>query len=495
MDMSKTSDEKSDQLMAFLQNVPLFSNLSTEDLARICGMAERVDLEIGEELFAEGSPGNRAYVIVSGELEIVKVSGTRQVLLALRGPGEVIGEMALLQDRPRMASVLARQPTRLLAIEREQLQELRHTSPSAAEAMFYTVLERWRTTQSRMQQSEKMAQLGTLTAGIAHELNNPAAAVKRGAEQLSDAMAELATTFTQLSQLGLTDAQWQFWQKLSNHAREQGERPPELDAISRSDLEYELEEWLEDRGVEDAWEYASVLVNLNFSDKELQELADHFEPEQMAVVLRWLENSYTVYGLFAEMNQGATRISAIVKSLKTYSYLDQAPVQMVDLHQGIDDTLLILGHKLKSGPSVRRQYEPDLPKIMGYGSELNQVWTNILDNAIDALSDKPPGEGVITIRTQSEGDWVIIEIEDNGPGIPEDIQSRIFDPFFTTKPPGVGTGLGLDISYNIVVNKHRGDIKVESEPGRTCFQIWLPFDFEECVLPFERTKRQPVTGG
>ncbi len=487
--MSDIPAEKQGRMFEFLKNVPLFSNLSDEDLVRICGMVSRERLEPGEKLFAEGSHGHQAYVIEEGELEIVKISGTRSVLLALRRPGEVIGEMALLEDKPRMAGAVARIATVVIAIEREQLQDLMRTSPSAAEAMYYNVLERWRSTQSRVQQSEKMAQLGTLTAGIAHELNNPAAAVKRGAEQLSSAMLELSDTFSQLSQLGLTTEQWEYWRKLSDHAQQQGAMPPELDALTRSDREYELEEWLEDNGVEDAWEYAPALVNLNFSEDELEELLNQFEPQKLAIVLRWLDNAYNTYSLFAEMNQGATRISGIVKALKTYSYLDQAPVQMVDLHRGIDDTLLILNHKLKSGPSVRREYDPDVPKINGYGSELNQVWTNILDNAIDALKDMPAGEGLITISSQVQGDWVILEFEDNGPGIPADIQSRVFEPFFTTKPPGVGTGMGLDISYNIVVNKHRGDIKLESEPGRTRFQIWLPFDFEECVLPFEREKK------
>jgi signal transduction histidine kinase len=487
--MSEATGKTESRIVAFLKNVPLFSNLPEEDLVRICEMATRVSLAPGEELFAEGSPGDSAYVIESGELEIVKVSGTRSVLLALRSSGEVIGEMALLQDRPRMASAVARTAVELITIGREQLQELRYTSPTAAEAMFYTVLQRWRSTESKMRQSEKMAQLGTLTAGIAHELNNPAAAVKRGAEQLADAMSELTATFSMLSKLGLSDDQWDLWQRLSSKAKAQAERPPELDALSRSDREYELEEWLEDQGVEDAWEYASGLVNLSLSQEELEQMVAGFEAAQLPVVLRWLDNTYNTYGLFAEMNQGATRISGIVKGLKTYSYLDQAPVQMVDLQQGIDDTLLILNFKLKSGPSVRREYDPDLPKIMGYGSELNQVWTNILDNAIDALKEMPPGEGLITIRTQQQNEWAIVEIEDNGPGIPADIQERVFEPFFTTKPPGVGSGQGLDISYNIVVNKHRGDIRLESKPGQTCFQIWLPFDFENCVLPFERKKK------
>jgi signal transduction histidine kinase len=177
-----------------------------------------------------------------------------------------------------------------------------------------------------------------------------------------------------------------------------------------------------------------------------------------------------VYNLLAEIGQGATRISEIVKALSSYSYLDQAPVQAVDIHRGLDNTLLIVQHKLKQGISVRREYMPNLPKIEAYGSELNQVWTNIIDNAADAMG----GHGTIIIRTWLEGEWVIVEIEDNGPGIPAEIQSKLFDPFFTTKAPGHGTGLGLDISYKIIVHKHRGDIKVFSEPGQTRFQVWLP---------------------
>ena len=176
----------------------------------------------------------------------------------------------------------------------------------------------------------------------------------------------------------------------------------------------------------------------------------------------------------SEIGSGAKRISDIVKALKSYSYLDQAPVQSVDLHEGLDDTLVILQHKLKSGIEVRREYAADLPKIEAYGSELNQVWTNLIDNAADAVGDT----GRITLRTYLDGDKVTVEIEDNGPGIPEEIQSRIFDSFFTTKPPGKGTGLGLDISYNIVVHKHRGDIKLFSEPGKTRFLVELPLNFD-----------------
>ncbi|MFN2188818.1 MAG: sensor histidine kinase [Candidatus Promineifilaceae bacterium] len=466
----------------FLKKVPFFANLPDEDLETLCQMLERVELKEGEELFAEGSKGDRAYIIENGELEIIKASGSRNVLLAVRGRGDVIGEMSLVDNSPRMASVRAHTDVSLITIHHEQLTHLLSTSNTAAEAMFYTVLARWRNTESKLRQSEKMATLGTMTAGIAHELNNPSAAVKRGAEQLELAMTELTMTYVALSKADLTDEQRYSIQRLAIHCQSQAGAPPEMDALARSDKEYELEEWLDDNGVEDAWELAPSLAEMDYSDEDLALLVEDFESDQMGLIIRWLVATYHTYNLFAELRQGAERISGIVKALKTYSYLDQAPVQEVDIHRGLDDTLLILNHKLKSGPTVKREYDEDLPSIYGYGSELNQVWTNLIDNAADALAEKPAGEGVITLRTSHDDNWIVVEVEDNGPGIPPEVKGRIFDPFFTTKPPGEGTGLGLDISYNIVVSKHRGEIKVDSEPGRTTFKVWLPINFEEATV-------------
>ncbi len=455
----------------FLKQVPLFADLPEADLRRLCQVTVEVRLSAGEELFAEGSAGDRAYVIVEGQLDVVKTSSGREVLLAVHGPKAVIGEMALLEDQPRMATVRARTASALLAIHKEQFDDLLSTSPSAVRTMFYTVLARWRATEAMLRQSEKMAQLGTLTAGVAHELNNPAAAVQRAAGQLQTALAQASVAQSHLNQETFTDAQRQALEKLAGHAQKQAPEPRRLDPLGRSDLEQSLERWLEGRKVLDAWELAPALVDLGYDARGLEELAAPFAPDQLAIVLRWLVATYETHRLVHEVGQGTSRISEIVKALKSYSYLDQAPVQSVDIHEGLNNTLLILQHKLKAGIGVRREYAADLPKIEGYGSELNQVWTNLIDNAADALEGRG---GTIILRTRREGQGIAVEVEDDGPGSPLEIQPRIFDAFFTTKPPGHGTGLGLNITYNIVVHRHRGEIKVTSQPGKTCFSVWLP---------------------
>jgi predicted CoA-binding protein/signal transduction histidine kinase len=467
----------------FLKKIPLFADLPDSDLERICEIVDELELEAGELLFSEGSNGDTAYVIKEGQLQILKSVGEREVLLAVRNSGEVIGEMGLVEDAPRMASVRALVDTQLLAIHQTEFEELLNTSVSAARALLNTVLARWRSTEAMLRQNEKMAQLGTLTAGVAHELNNPAAAVKRSASQLQAAMAEYELAQDNVIRTNPTEEQRAALRKLAEIAHAQAARPPEMDAMARSDREYALEEWLEDHGVEDAWELAPALVDVDLKDDDLNTLKEQFTPQQIAPVAGWLSAVYRVHNLLVENGQGAGRISEIIKALKSYSYLDQAPVQQVDIHEGLDSTLVILRSKLKEGISVRRDYSSDLPEIQAYGSELNQVWTNILDNAADALIEHgtfdPDAPPEIVIHTRKEGNWVVVEIQDNGVGIPQEIVHRIFDPFFTTKPPGKGTGLGLDISYNIVANKHRGDLRVYSQPGLTTFQILLPHSFDQ----------------
>lgn len=455
-----------------LKNVPLFHGLDQEDLDRISQSIEIVTISKGKELFHEGDEGDRAYIIKQGEVEIIKDSHGREVLLAVQSEGSVIGEMALLESTPRTATARARSDAVLYTIQKKELDRLMNTSPSAMQSLFRTILGRLRENQVHLSQSEKMAQLGTLTAGVAHELNNPAAAVRRSADQLIDATKKLDAAYAHISRLGFDDQQWQILNSLAEKAHKSADSPPEMDALTRNDMEAEIENWLDDHGISEAWQLAPNLVNLQFNEKELAFLAEEFPAELLTCVVEWLNATYDVYSLLHELSQGSGRISVIVKSLKSYVYLDEGPVQSVNINEGLDDTLTILRSKLKSGINVKREYAQDLPELIGHGSELNQVWTNLIDNAVDALADQQDAQ--VIIRTRQESGWVVVEVEDNGPGIPEDIQPKIFDAFFTTKEPGKGTGLGLNISYNIVVQKHRGDMKVSSIPGKTCFKVMLP---------------------
>jgi len=455
----------------FLKKVPLFSELPDNDLEQLCQMVQETYLDPGNQLFAEGDVGDKAYVIKDGELEIIKRAGGREVLLDVATSGQIIGEMSLLENVPRTASVRARSASRLLVITPEQLDALFTSSPSAARSMLNTITSRWRATEAMLRQSEKMAQLGTMSAGMAHELNNPAAAAQRGAAQLRSALATTQATQLRFIEYGLTQEQLDLLSPLDKRAQKCAAEPRDLDSMARSDLEYEVETWLENRGgIDNTWELAPALSNMDYDPVSLKELCSHFTGDQLNAVLQWLVASYTAYSLLEEIQQGASRISDIVKAMKQYVYLDQAPVQKVDVHEGLDNTLLLLRGKLKAGIKVHREYDPNLPKIEAYGSELNQVWTNIIDNAVDAME----GQGELTVRTHADDDSVIVEIEDNGPGIPHDKVAKVFDPFFTTKPIGKGTGLGLNITYNIVVQKHRGDIQVTSQPGKTCFEVTLP---------------------
>lgn len=321
-----------------------------------------------------------------------------------------------------------------------------------------------------LRQSEKMATLGTLAAGIAHELNNPAAATRRAADQLQEAFGRLEQAQLLRDRVTFSEVGREILERVAHTALNAAKKPSALDPMARSDLEGQVEKWLEARAFVDSWELAPALVSAGLDPKALDEIAAKLQDEALVAAVSWIGAAFPVYSLTYEIGNGTARISEIVGALKGYSYLGQAPVQEINLQEGIDNTLIILRSKLKQGIAVKREYAPNLPRIMAHGSELNQVWTNILDNAADALG----GKGTITIRTRVSDPWAIVEIEDDGPGIPQEIQSRIFDPFFTTKELGKGTGLGLSTTYTIVRSKHQGAIDVESRPGMTRFTVKLP---------------------
>jgi signal transduction histidine kinase len=326
-----------------------------------------------------------------------------------------------------------------------------------------------------LRQSEKLATLGKLSAGMAHELNNPSAAALRGSKQLNETILNLERIQFELGEMNLSPEQRNALETYNQLIHERAKQPTYLDPLSRSDNEHELEEWLKERGISDAWELAAMLVNVGLNIDELSRLAENFNAQQFPTIINSLSHIYFTHNLLEEIGQGTGRISELVKALKSYSYLDQAPIQSIDIHEGLNDTLVMLHSELKKGITVQREFADNLPCIQAYGNELNQVWTNIIDNAISAMN----GNGKINIKTFQEGDWLVIQIKDTGPGIPEDIQTKIFDPFFTTKAPGEGTGLGLNISHNIIVQKHKGKISVHSVAGETCFEVRLPLKLEE----------------
>jgi signal transduction histidine kinase len=428
-----------------LHHVPLFAGLDEADLDRLAAKAEAVELAVGDVLFHEGEEGDRAYVVETGSLEIIKQARNREILLATQGPGAVIGEMAILQAMPRTATVRAAADSTLVAIDGDAFRELVEESTAAARSLLETMFVRWRETDAALRESEKMAQLGSLSAGVAHELNNPAAAIGRAAAQLGSALSASAGAAPFAERLGTR---------------------PVMSSLARSDAEDAMEAALDALGIDEPWRYAPVLVDLEVAVDEVEAT---IPDNEAGAWLDELARRHEVATLVAEIQDAAGRISEIVASLRSYTYLDRGARQSVDVNRGLADTLVMVRGKLK-GITVETDYAADLPPVDGHGGELNQVWTNLIVNAADAMGD----HGRLTVRTHRDGGWVVVDIEDSGPGIAPDVQKRIFDPFFTTKPVGQGTGLGLDISQHIVQEQHGGALTFESEPGRTVFQVRLP---------------------
>lgn len=450
-----------------LRTSPLFEGLSDQELKQLMDNAQPVSIPAGEALMTQGETGDCAYIVLDGGFEIQKQSGQSIIKIDVRKPGEIIGEMALLSDSPRSATVVATCDSNTVCISQEDFERLLATSPTATLAVLHWVMSRLSQNESLLHQQEKMAALGTMSAGLAHELNNPAAAAQRSASMLLGAPAKWLNITHQLELEAFKENLSDWVNDFIKDATLRFEKPVKLDVLEKIDLVDRLQEWLEANEIESAWELAPAMVNFGWDKESLVELRGK---AIFQTAVQWLGAGSQIVQNLYEIQQTTERISRIVQAMKSYTYLDQSPLLEVDVHEGLENTLVIMEHKLKQGVTIKREYAQDLPKIEAYASELNQVWTNIIDNAIDAMQ----GEGEITLRTYEENNQVVVEIVDNGPGIPKEIQSRIYEPFFTTKPPGQGTGLGLHVTHDIIANRHQGLMQLESKPGKTKFKIILP---------------------
>jgi signal transduction histidine kinase len=453
-----------------LRRAPLLQGLSDEQLHEV--------LEEGSEEFVpsggiggrEGEPVNHLYVILEGEFRWSKKVDGGEVVMNTYGPGEFFAEVPLLLGKPFLATWLALADSRVFALPEETFRRMLTTNPAFSNTILETMAQRIQVLYSVAQQRERLSSLGTLAAGLAHELNNPASVSRRAAGRLREVSENLRSLGVKLARGNVEPSQLDALERLINEFLGRGRAA--LDTLQRSDREDEVALWLEDHGIEEAWELSPTLAGANVSTADLKLVQEAVPPDALVDALRYLEAALGVAWLVDEVEESSVRISRLIETMQGYSFMDRAPTQEVDVHESLDNTLAILGYKL-GDIQVERDYDPNLPLITAHGNELNQVWTNLIDNAIDAVAEGDR-RGRITLRTTSEGDRMLVEISDDGVGIPEEIQNRIFEPFFTTKDVGKGAGLGLDVSYRIVVGRHRGDIRVVSRPGETRCEVRLP---------------------
>jgi signal transduction histidine kinase len=457
-----------------LRRIPLFEDLSDDALREVARLGSEKLVSAGEVNGREGEPVEHLYVIIEGELRITKEVTGGEVVINTFTPGAFFAEVPLLAGTPFLATGRALTDCRLFLIPNDLFRRMLTEHPSFSNKILKAMAERVQILQSVAGQRERLTSLGTLAAGLAHELNNPAAAARRSVEDLRQNLDTLRSAGLSLTRAATAG-------ELTPGALDALERaidapgPTEaLNELEISEREEVLALWLEDSSVPESWTLAPSFISAGLGVPDLEPILDSVAPALRADALRYLAAMLDCAGLVDEVGGSALRISGIVETMEGYSYMDRAPVQDVDVNGSLDDTLAVLGHRL-DGIEVARDYDPKLPRVTAYGGELNQVWTNLLDNAIDAVSTFEDS-GRITLRTGCERDRVLVEVADDGPGIPPEDHARIFEPFFSTKDVGHGTGLGLDVSYRIVVGRHGGDIHVVSVPGETRFEVRLPVD-------------------
>ncbi len=458
-------------MVGALRRVPLFAGLTNDELQWIAERGSEKHVRAGEVNGREGESVEHLYVILKGELRITKKVDGGEVVINVFTPGTFFAEVPLLAGTPFLATGRALTDCRLFLLPEEAFRHMLTANPAFSHTILETMAQRVQILQSIAGQREKLNSLSTLAAGLAHELNNPAAASRRAVRDLRESIATKGRLVIELGR-SLTPEGLEALAVLEEEAVARATSPPSLDPLELSEREDEIAGWLDERDLEDEFELAPAFVEAGLDTGWLEEVEAGMLREMLPSVLNYLGTTVTVVRLLEEAEAGVGRVSDLIEAAKSYSNMDRAPLVGVDVNEGIEQTLAVLGYRLGPSVEVAREYDPNLPRITAYGGELNQVWTNLIDNAIDAVG----GNGQLRLHTTCEGDGVLVEVADDGPGIPKDLQARVFEPFYTTKGVGAGVGLGLDISYRIVVGQHGGDIRVVSQPGDTRFQVRLPLE-------------------
>jgi signal transduction histidine kinase len=494
---------------AFIHQIRLFSGLTDQELRSI-DKGNEVWFEAGDKILAEGEH-DTFYVVLDGKVEVILRDGSKEAVLSTYDSGDHFGELPIILGwSDHKCAAYAAKKSHLLRWNQDEFWRMIYSSPALTRQILHSMAQLLKTLETTLQHNQKLIALGGLAAGLAHELNNPAAAANRAITQLSDSIQEWRSLVQKLNgQQSITATQWSYLSKLRNDTLKFDSNSPNLyptlnknsasnrytkdDPIAQSEKEDRIVDWLESHGINDGWKLAPDLVNIGVDTDKLNEIdnnvvlhplsgtiTDNNATEQdllLEDILRWLNATTRVDHLLYEIKSSTARISDLISAVKSYSYMDQAPLQDVNIHDGIESTLTMLQHKLKkAGITIIREYDSNLPHVNAIGNELNQVWTNLIDNAIDGIGS----DGTILIRTINEGNnRILVEIVDSGSrGIPKDVQPHIFEPFFTTKELGKGTGLGLSISHRIIVDTHKGDIRFNSKPGETSFQVRLPIIYK-----------------
>jgi signal transduction histidine kinase len=457
-----------------LRNTVLTSGLDEAQLEELVAAGDEVTFGRGDLLFEEGRPANLLWVLLEGEVELSRRIGhEKMVLTTMTVPGQWAGGLAAWGDPDDpagyRASGTAVSAGRFFTVSARDLARLVEAWSPFSKHLLMGVFQTVRNIDATARQRESLVALGTLAAGLAHEINNPAAAVLRTVESLRATNGYMLAALVELAEDGVTAEQFIELDRLRVDLQDREVPDDDDGSIAAADREEALGSWLEARAIDPAWSMAAVFASAGVEPGWFEQVEAVSGHVALGPALRWVSSTIGAAALMAEITDATTRIGHLVKDVKSYSQMDRSALQVVDLHEGISSTLAILKPKLE-GIDVVRSFDPDLPALEVYASELNQLWTNLIDNAVDAMA----GKGTLRLVTARDGDDVVIEVVDSGPGMPPEVQARAFEPFFTTKDVGQGTGLGLDISRRIVVDRHGGSITIDSIPGATTVRVRLP---------------------